>query len=599
MAGAIQDAVFRALTIAAIVLGLDILVSHLPIHRELADAGSWLATTIRNADPGGTWPLLNQVAARHGPLDSLGQVKELSPSSRGDLLSTALSLFGVGAPLIITLTSFAVSGLAPYGNPSFLLLYRWRERGWQERILGVISGPTNPFHRSLVLSLGLVGSLIALKVSYVGGLSGNHIAAIGAVGLLAGLLTISFLWFLLWILALRRPSDATATMLSMGYDVLNFVAKVQARRRWQFWRRLRPRDVPCISKDFCTRFEEQEEIRRCIQGLTEAVLRALDQRQRLSALEAVEVLGRLDELASEKKVPANWEQLRGDPVEVPDWLQELFVDSLRSIVVAAAELHYWSVGMPGIGRLEQIGCRLAENKDGVWLGRARVLLKTVEALQFCCDDCIVAKEYELRDETLKAVSAIFDKLPADDGIIAAGELQKQVVGMALRAVELDDIAALRAVLHRVVDTSAKSNAAVDMMGAVLVLGATSFAGRRYSCASALVDYVAHDVTRGKALIRAGERVRTALVGKKLSETALPGAPLNVSADYAMLFAGIVAARAKSQDVYWQGSELPEVKALLNGVSKPNRWAKFTITRMTQAASYPDSQAWIDAVDKVM
>src|SRR2546426_7105122 len=200
----------------------------------------------------------------------------------------------------------------------------------------------------MVLGLGLVAALFLLRSSKALGLSNNGLPALAVVVVLAAFLSTSLISLVLWIISLRRPSDVIQCTFLMGCDLLHHLERIKNGNG-----KLTPRrGTDGSSEGAC--YEEQEEMRRCVSALTETASRSLEARQRLAAREATLALGRLDDLAQRSALPWGWEQLGSPPEARPDWLQALFVDALESIVVAGADLHYFSVGSPGAQGLTEI-----------------------------------------------------------------------------------------------------------------------------------------------------------------------------------------------------------------------------------------------------
>jgi hypothetical protein len=565
-----RDVVWRAMVVALVVLGLDCLSTWV----LFGDGPSSLRFLQVPASVS---------AALTNPLD------QVTPDIRHRLIGVLLSLFGFAPAIVIALTSFAVSGLSQYGNPSFLLLYRWRGRElWAKLLGGLVAGRSNPLHRSLVLSLALVGSLLLISGTFAAGLTRNHSLALTAVVVLAALLVFNLLWLLVWILTLRRPRDSIVMMLSMGLDVFAYVKSRQQKP-------LEPIKATCLSGS-CSRFVEQEEIRNCLQGLTEFVLRSLEQRQRIAALDATEVLGALALQAEGGSFPASW-QVLGDPdhdgQQKDDWLLGEFAKSFESIAVECADLHYSSVGTEAVQRLGSMGEYLARGHSAGRLRNCRIVLS---ALMSTCDQCVVSGDFDVRDVSLQQIGAIIGGLESTDAVVQDDFLRDLATGCAIRAVQLDDIASVRSVLRCIVGTSPEATPHVDaLMAAVLSLGASALAARKYGCATALIDHVALKGGWGTSLLRIAET----RFANQDALTKLKYVPAYVTWDYGLIFGLVVAARARVlSSTPWSSAWQPRLAILLKEVSNPNHWATVTVKRMALAASYPrdDIDPWVAAVD---
>lgn len=613
----VRDIVIRSLVIAGVVLGLDFI----PNALVTLSSGAWssISQSILNVLP----PVMVGVPKSnvHSFFDALqtglSQISssltslakyEPNQESRRGLVTTLLQLFGVAPAIVIALTSFAVTGLAAYGNPSFVLLYRWRSRRPWERVLGVLSGRSNPLHRSLVLSVSLVGGLLLLAGSFDVGVTRNHVGPLAAAVILAGLLVLNFLWLLVWILTLRRPSDTIVEILSMGKDVLAYVHDPLriAGRLHKSTRQFRFPTFPFDYEDdkWCICWDEQEEIRRCLQGLTEFVLRALEQRQRTAALEATRAIAVLCDWASATKFPSDWKFLRrvehGDSCELPDWLLEEFVHSFESIVAECADLHYYSVAIEAIRKLREIGYQLITDAQGKWPGRDRVLRRTLDALMNGFILCVLSEDLEIRDPVLEAMRHIFSERPTGKEVMGADSnfLRNNVTGLGVWAVQKDDIGSVRSILKQIMECERLVERDLDeLMMAVLSLGTIALGVRKYACATALVDYACDNKQRGESLMKA----MTRLLVKPSPQ--MKYLPLYVDWDYGVIFCVLVVTRALVWGRDWSLAQAAEVNKFVverrMENKNPSNWAKVTILRMGNAASYPpeDIKPWADFVDR--
>ena len=134
-----------------------------------------------------------------------------------------LAYLGIVPAFLIALTSFAVSALTAVGSPSLFLLHRRYSLTRWEIPFWVLHGRTNRFHRALVLSLGLVASLLLLATSRQLGWSGNYPPTLLYVVFLVALVLVSTVVLLYWLIALRRPSEVVRETRLMGEDVIGEV----------------------------------------------------------------------------------------------------------------------------------------------------------------------------------------------------------------------------------------------------------------------------------------------------------------------------------------------------------------------------------------
>jgi len=120
----VTDILFRMVVIALFIVGLDIVTSMIP----------------------------QITVARFGD------------QTRADFVGGLFRFFSILPALLLALTSFAVTGLSPYGNPALILLYRWHRIRWWERPF-LFFGRSNLLYRAMVLGLGLVSGLFLLQAS--------------------------------------------------------------------------------------------------------------------------------------------------------------------------------------------------------------------------------------------------------------------------------------------------------------------------------------------------------------------------------------------------------------------------------------------------
>src|SRR5260370_5037249 len=296
-------------------------------------------------------------------------VARFGDQTRADFVGGLFRFFSILPALLLALTSFAVTGLSPYGNPALILLYRWHRIRWWERPF-LFFGRSNLLYRAMVLGLGLVPGLFLLQARKSMGLSNNTVPTVIVVVILAALLSTSLVSLVLWVISLRRQSDVIQHTYLLGCDLFQHLERITHGKG-----KLTTRTATDNSGK-ASRYEEQEDMKRCVAALTEAAIRSLELEQRLAASEATLALRRLDGVAKDALLPRGWEKLGPNSEDRCDWLQELFVEAIESVVVAAVDLHYFSVGCLGAASLADIGVLLTD-ANVTWAGRSRVFERTL------------------------------------------------------------------------------------------------------------------------------------------------------------------------------------------------------------------------------
>jgi hypothetical protein len=539
----------RVVVIAVVVCGLDIVTSHLP-------------------------------GIDLGPLNRV--VAHLNDRTRAEIIGGLFAFFGTVPPLILTLITFAATGLSPYGNSPLILLYRWhRIRRWERLFL--FFGRTNLFYRALVLGLALVVALALLQGSRAAGLSNNGLPALAVVLVLAAFLSTSLLALVLWVISLSRPSDVIQYTFLMGCDLLRHLERIKNGEG-----KLTPRRQTDGSKQ-ASCYEEQEEMRRCVSALTETVSRALEARQRLAAREATRALRRLDNMAQRCALPQGWEQLGSPPGPRPDWLQALFLDAMESIVAAAADLHYYSVGRLGARSLTAIGKRVAD-PNANWPGRIRLMERTLEAFVNTIDECVANQELELCGLLLRGLRRVVRRSVSNPRLFkraVRGKLGPLMVEMLTRSVITNDIPSLRAslgYLRELCDPPA-TDVIPDVTTAIFCLGAIALGSRLYPAAAVLVDQAAlrfdPDGTRVAAIVRPwppDPRYRP------------PAVPPYVTRDYFQLF--LLVAMTRSLAIHnpgWNGEAVVISRQFAQGLSDATERTMSIALTICAVASYPQTQ----------
>jgi hypothetical protein len=545
----VTDILFRTVVIALFIVGLDVVTSAIP----------------------------QITVARFGD------------QTRADFVSGLFKFYSILPALLLALTSFAVTGLSPYGNPALILLYRWHRIRWFERPF-LFFGRTNLLYRAMVLGLGLVLGLFLLQPSRSMGLSNNTVPTLLVVVILAALLSTSLVSLVLWVISLRRPSDVIQHTYLLGCDLFQHLERIKHGHG-----RLTTRTASDDSVD-ASRYEEQEDMKRCVNALTEAAIRSLELEQRLAASEATLALRRLDALAQTALLPLGWEKLGPNSEGRDDWLQELFVQAIESVVVAAVDLHYYSVGCLGAESLADIGIRLTDAKVN-WPGRGRVFERTLEAFTNTIDECAAAKELEVGGLLLEGLhDVVTAAIKNPDLTPARGTLTARVVEMLTRSVIEDDIPSLRsalACLRKVCELETQPPVA-EITTAILSLGAIALASRAHETGSVLVDYAAlwfdPDGRRFEAVVRAWPP-RDDFTPTKV--------PSYVTREYFQLFIVLAVTRSlaiKHHDG-WQEAVVDATRDFTTGLADRTKRATVTIKRMGAVVRYPPDEvkAWVDQV----
>ncbi len=527
----VTDILFRMVVIALFIVGLDIVTSMIP----------------------------QITVARFGD------------QTRADFVGGLFRFFSILPALLLALTSFAVTGLSPYGNPALILLYRWHRIRWWERPF-LFFGRSNLLYRAMVLGLGLVSGLFLLQASKSMGLSNNTVPTLIVVVILAALLSTSLVSLVLWVISLRRPSDVIQHTYLLGCDLFQHLERITHGKG-----KLTTRTATDNSGK-ASRYEEQEDMKRCVAALTEAAIRSLELEQRLAASEATLALRRLDGVAKDALLPRGWEKLGPNSEDRCDWLQELFVEAIESVVVAAVDLHYFSVGCLGAASLADIGVRLTD-ANVTWPGRSR------------------AKELEVGGLLLEGlhdvVTAGIDN-PELTG--ARGTLTARVVEMLIRCVIADDIPSLRsalACLRKLCEQQTQPPVA-EITTAVLSLGAIALASRAHAAGSVLVDYAAlwfdPDGRRFEAVVRAWPP------SDDFTPTKVPS---YVTKEYFQLFLVLAVTRSlaiKHQDG-WHAEVVDVTRDFTIGLTDRTKRATVTIKRLGAVVRYPPDEVktWVDEV----
>ena len=247
-----------------------------------------------------------------------------------------LAYLGIVPAFLIALTSFAVSALTAVGSPSLFLLHRRYSLTRWEIPFWVLHGRTNRFHRALVLSLGLVASLLLLATGRQLGWSGNYPPTLLYVVFLVALVLVSTVVLLYWLIALRRPSEVVRETRLMGEDVIGEVIDST-----EVGGLSRPIDWRGTTSPYRCRYQEQEDLKRCLYALSDFAVRMLLDGQRFTAREATAAVVTLFRkvMARRASLPPLWNILwdrSGRSEEpTPDWFYRLIAESLESILLAA------------------------------------------------------------------------------------------------------------------------------------------------------------------------------------------------------------------------------------------------------------------------
>lgn len=560
----VADILLRVVIIAVVVAALDIVTSHLP---------------------------------RIDVVQLRGISSHLDDQTRAGFVEGLFKFFGIIPALLLALTSFAVTGLTPYGNPALILLYRWhRMRPWERLFL--LFGRTNLLYRAMVLGLGLVAALFLLQSSKSMGLSNNGLPALVVVVFLAAFLITSLISLVFWVISLRRPSDVIQHTFLIGSDLLQHLERIKGGHG-----KLTPRQESDGSED-ASCYEEQEEMRRCVSALTETAARSLELRQRLAAREAMLALRRLDDVAQRSQLPEGWELLGSPAAARPDWLQKLFVEAIESIVVAAADLHYFSVGCLGADGLADIGKRVVDASAN-WPGRIGVMDRTLEAFENTIDECVANNELELCGLLLQGLCDVVTRSVANRQLFQSavrGQLGRRVVEMLARSVVTNDIPSLRASLGylRQLCESAATDATPDVISAIFSLGAIALTSRLYEAASVLVDQAAlhfdPDGSRFAAVVRPWP---------PNPDYRPPGVPRYVSTDYFQLF--LLAAMTRSLAIRspgWASDPVAVSCRFADGLTDRVKRVRSIVRRIGAIAKYDDKEladweAQVDDLDRIL
>lgn len=582
----LRDVVVRSVAISATVLAIDWVASNISnVISSIADILK-VATTltqilsISSPIPSISIPIpsisipIPSISIPSIPIPGLEALQRVSEGQRSALVLSLLGSLSSLAVLLLALTSFAVTGLSAYGNQAWLLLYRWYQMAWWERLYLVV-GRTNPLYRSLVLAFGLVGSLALLAASHSLGFTRNEIPSLAVVFGLAGLLVGSLLSLTLLIVSLRRPSDVIRLTYLAGRDVLRRVQVIAKTSR-----RLTERRGSGFSTVYPSQFQEQEETKQCVYALTEVAIVSLQARQRLAAKEAAAALGELEKAASATTPPETWGSLIGLKEPNRDWLQELFVAAFESVVLEAIDLHYESVGLEGAARLELIGVRMATDESP--LSHVSILQRVLRAYMNTIDMCIRANEFEVRDRLLGGLKKVVESA-ADDATLwnaaMQDELGNRIIEMLTWDIVVDNVPSLRATLSCMEQIGRVPCAVEDITRAVLNLGAMAFASRTYGTAAVLTDFAARtydkDGSRLMAVARPGRDYRSA----KASDYVTP--------DYFQLFFLVAAGRAKSfRRGAWSNKAFQAALRFSSGLEDRVLRGELTIQRMSDTVHYP-------------
>jgi hypothetical protein len=175
---------------------------------------------------------------------------------------------------------------------------------------------------------------------------------------------------------------------------------------------------------------EQEILKMAIQTLTETAIRAMEARQRFQAREALEALCRLRVRVAASEFPDNWRYLwrtterwpavphlgcDADPhVARPLWLNEVLIESLESVLLLAAELHYASVGQDASAHLVELAewllKRMTAGQDADELDA--LVDRTIQVYEFAIDECVQYSELVLLDLILHDFRKLLSLMPA-------------------------------------------------------------------------------------------------------------------------------------------------------------------------------------------
>jgi hypothetical protein len=499
-----------------------------------------------------------------------------------------LTLFGLPSALLVTLASLAIPTLSPYANPSLLLSYRHFPLTTAERAWARVAGRGNPFRWALQVALFVAASLFALLIFGAFGITSQSSPALLAVTLAAFAEVALLLAFVYWVIRLRHPSAVIAETLELATNALAELRTTPSGAA------LEPVPRGQTRGPYKVRCREQERLKLITEALTQATLRALQDRQPFAAREGLEAL---DELYRQSRLDRPREDPWYSMAQVHDaidpqidWLRQLVLEGIHDVLVACAGAHYLSVGRNALRSLERIGSLLLREEDAVAFSSGELFDGIFAGYVDAFDECLQFQEHNLRRRLLTELNARVDQLrsardaegsaPSATRERAQGwirllveKLPEQLQQLGTPAMIFDDLEALRALTDFMDKTlRALPEAGAALATAAINLGATALAVRSDRPAALLAAWAAgtFDPTgrliagEGETLVRLATQDRK--VPDKLAGSITSFRPDFVSIEYVQIFLVLVAARGTQFARGWTPEATATIRDLVRDPS---------------------------------
>lgn len=579
--------------------------------------------------------LLAATDAVAGTTSSDLAVFEVDPARLTKYFDALLVFSGGPIVLLVALASLAVPSLSPAISSSLPLLYRrypryrWRFQwalhvaaaallvywltplrgpdvqaiGWSAAIVvglpilsaGVVIATlrTNPLYRALLVAGALTIGLSAMRITVDLGLPSEHLATATVATALALVEATLLVVLVVWLLRLRQSSELVQGLVAMATNLIEYVERTEPGE-------LLPTQRSTVRDELVCATEEQEELKQLIAGLQQIGLRSLHDDQPVPAEMVVRGVGVVQAAARVLDGRRNdWLRMR-DPgqqqvnVATP-WVEVLCINTLATLILAAAEEHYFTVGsLAGgeIGRAALLHLRASGTVLSATDFRQEVLEEALQAYANAYDECIQFGEVNLSDELLAQFAQLLNELRGTDDFgwleFLTAQIADLLVDAGRLAVARDEVAGVRGLLSIVRAFRAEPGVRDAVLGAVIDLGAVALASRAYRVASVLLEWLERLNSEGDFVGPvAVEFVRT----QTLNRTA--GRPLEATDTYMRVFLMLAVARGVSLRHRWDPAAVASIFDLASGMPEMAERLRITCARLAAATDLPEAEtvAW--------
>jgi hypothetical protein len=297
------------------------------------------------------------------------------------------------------------------------------------------------------LAVGFVLGLQAVLAAHGIGLTGVKPPTLLFLGAIGAALVISSFTLVFWLISLRRSAAVLEQAAAIAQETLRSFGGPKTK--------LRERAVQGVASPFTTHYVEQEILKMCVYTLTEAAIRAIEAKQRFQAREAIRAVAQFRERAEAALMPdqffylwrtTDYRPLVSHPgcrtkephIRHPLWLYELLAESLESVLLISAELHYQTVGIDASKNLVDLGRSLIAKLPAIGAPQSdpdALVDRIIQAYEFAIDECVQFVEVVLVDFVLSDLSQLLGALPTDAGRcqVTAAKLEDHLFNAAAQA----------------------------------------------------------------------------------------------------------------------------------------------------------------------